>query len=76
MLFLGIAFLFALGNSTDALLLIKATDSGIKAVFIPLVYLIFNSVSVIFAVPMGILSDRFGRERLIIFGYLLYSIIY
>lgn len=75
-LFLGIAFLFALGNSTDALLLIKANDIGIKAVFIPLVYLIFNSVSVIFAVPMGMLSDKFGRERLIIFGYLLYSIIY
>ena len=74
--FLGIAFIFTLGNSTDALLLVKANDIGIKALFIPLVYLIFNSVSVIFAVPAGILSDRFGRERLIIFGYLLYSIIY
>jgi len=75
-IFLGIAFIFTLGNSTDALLLVKANDIGIKALFIPLVYLIFNSVAVIFAVPAGILSDRFGRERLIIFGYLLYSIIY
>lgn len=75
-IFLGIAFIFTLGNSTDALLLVKANDIGIKALFIPLVYLIFNSVSVIFAVPMGILSDKFGRERLIIFGYMLYSIIY
>jgi len=75
-MFLGIAFIFTLGNSTDALLLVKANDVGIKALFIPMVYLIFNSVSVIFAVPMGILSDKFGRERLIIFGYLLYSVIY
>lgn len=75
-LFLGIAFLFTLGNSTDALLLIKATDIGISALFIPLVYLIFNSVSVIFAIPLGMLSDKFGRERLIIIGYLLYSLIY
>jgi len=75
-MFLIIVFIFTLGNSTDALLLVKANDIGIKALFIPLVYLIFNSVSVIFAVPAGILSDRFGRERLIIFGYLLYSIIY
>jgi MFS family permease len=75
-LFLGIAFIFTLGNSTDALLLVKANDIGIEAVFIPLVYLLFNSVSVIFAVPMGMLSDKFGRERLIIFGYLLYSVIY
>ncbi|MDS1030895.1 MFS transporter [Bacillota bacterium LX-D] len=75
-IFLGIAFIFTLGNSTDALLLVKANDVGIKALFIPLVYLIFNSVSVIFAAPAGMFSDRFGRERLIIFGYLLYSFIY
>ncbi|APM38885.1 MFS transporter [Clostridium kluyveri] len=74
--FLWIAFIFTLGNSTDALLLVKANDIGIKALFIPLVYLIFNSMSVVFAVPMGVLSDKFGRERLIIFGYMLYSIIY
>lgn len=75
-MFLVIAFIFTLGNSTDALLLVKAKDIGIQALFIPLVYLIFNSVSVILAVPAGMLSDRFGRERLIIFGFLLYSIIY
>lgn len=75
-MFLAIAFIFTLGNSTDALLLVKANDIGITAVFIPLVYLIFNSVSVIFAIPAGILSDKIGRERLIIFGYLLYSLIY
>lgn len=75
-IFLGIVFIFTLGNSTDALLLIKASDVGIQATFIPLVYLVFNSISVIFAVPAGILSDKIGRERLIIFGYLMYSIIY
>jgi len=75
-IFLFIAFIFTLGNSTDALLLVKASDIGIEAAFIPIIYLIFNAVSVIFAVPAGILSDKFGRERLIIFGYLLYSIIY
>jgi Sugar phosphate permease len=75
-IFLGIASIFTLGNSTDALLLVKANDIGIQALFIPLVYLIFNSVSVIFAVPAGMLSDKFGRERLIIFGYLLYAMIY
>jgi len=75
-MFLGIIFIFTLGNSTDALLLVKANDIGISSLFIPLVYLVFNSVSVLFAVPAGMLSDKFGRERLIIFGYLLYSIIY
>jgi len=74
--FLGIAFLFTLGNSTDALLLVRAGDVGIEDTFIPIMYLIFNSVSVVFSVPAGILSDRIGRERLIIFGYLLYAAVY
>lgn len=75
-IFLFIVFVFTLGNSTDTLLLVKANDVGINALYIPLVYLIFNSVSVLFAIPMGMLSDKIGRERIIIFGYILYSIIY
>ena len=74
--FLAIVFVFTLGNSTDALLLLKAGDTGINILYIPLVYLLFNSVSVLFAVPAGILSDKIGREKVIICGYLLYSGIY
>ena len=74
--FLAIIFVFTLGNSTDQLLLVKANDVGISALYIPLVYLIFNSVSVLLAVPMGMLSDKIGRERLLIFGYLIYAGIY
>lgn len=73
---LVIIFIFTLGNSTDALLLVKASDVGIKSTLIPMMYLIFYSVSVLFCVPAGILSDKVGRERLIIFGYLLYALIY
>lgn len=74
--FMVIIFIFTLGNSTDALLLIKASDIGILDSFFPMIYLIFNAVSVLFAIPAGMLSDKIGRERLIIFGYLLYSVIY
>jgi MFS family permease len=59
-LFLGIIFIFTLGNSTDALLLVKANEAGIKVAFIPLVYLITNTVAVIAAIPLGSLSDRVG----------------
>lgn len=74
--FLGIVFVFTMGNSTDALLLVKANDLGIEAAYIPIIYLIFNAVSVLFSVPAGTISDKIGREKLIIFGYLLYSLIY
>ena len=75
-LFLGIIFIFTLGNSTDALLMVKANEVGIKVTFIPLVYLITSVVSVILSIPLGSLSDRIGREKLLIAGYLIYAVVY
>jgi MFS family permease len=75
-LLLVIIFLFTLGNSTDALLIVKASEVGVKIGYIPLVYLIFNAVSVLFSIPFGALSDRIGREKLLIFGYLVYAGVY
>lgn len=74
--FLGILFIFTLGNSTDALLLVKANETGVKVAFIPLVYLITNSVSVIASVPLGSLSDKIGKEKLLIGGFIIYAIVY
>jgi MFS family permease len=75
-LLLGIIFLFTLGNSTDALLLVKANEVGVKVAFVPLLYLIFNTVSVLLAVPFGRHSDKIGRERVLVFGYLVYALVY
>jgi MFS family permease len=73
---LAIVFIFTLGNSTDALLLVKANEVGVKIAFIPLVYLVTNMVSVLAAIPMGTLSDRVGKEKILIAGYLIYAAVY
>ena len=75
-LFLGIVFIFTLGNSTDALLMVKANEIGVKVAFIPLVYLVTSIVAVLLAIPMGSLSDKIGREKILIVGYLVYAIVY
>lgn len=75
-LFLGIVVVFTLGNSTDALLLVRTSETGIAPSFVPFVYMIFNGVSVLAAVPLGALSDRIGREALIITGFLVYALVY
>jgi MFS family permease len=75
-LLLGIVFVFTLGNSTDALLLVKANEIGIKVALIPLVYLITNFVSVVASIPLGSLSDRIGKEKIITIGYLIYAVVY
>jgi MFS family permease len=74
--FLGIVFVFTLGNSTDALLLVKANEVGVKVAMIPLVYLITNVVSVLSAIPAGTLSDKIGKEKILIAGYLIYAAVY
>jgi len=74
--FLSVIFVFSLGNSTDALLLVKTSETGIKSSYIPLIYMIFNLVAVLFAIPIGKLSDKIGREKLIILGFLTYAVVY
>jgi len=74
--FLVIIFVFTLGNSADALLLVKTAETGINKSYIPFVYMIFNTVSVILAIPIGKLSDRIGREKLIILGFFVYAVVY
>ena len=75
-LFLAIIFIFTLGNSTDALLMVKANEVGVKVAFIPLVYLVTSIVSVLLSIPVGSLSDRVGKEKILIIGYLIYAVVY
>jgi len=74
--FLVIIFVFTLGNSTDALLMVKANEVGVKVAFIPLVYLITSIVSVLLSIPIGSLSDKIGKEKILIVGFLIYGIVY
>ncbi len=74
--FLAIVFIFTLGNSTDALLLVKANEAGLKVAFIPLVFLLTNAVSVAASIPLGSLADRIGKEKILITGFLIYAVVY
>ncbi len=74
--FVVIAGIFALGNSSDVFLILRAQQVGISAVMIPVVYLVFNLVYSLSAIPAGIAADRFGKKRIIFWGFVLFSALY
>ncbi len=74
--FLVAVTLFALGNSSDAFLLLRTQDLGVKALTLPLVYFVFNVVYAAASGPAGILADRLGRGRVARWGLLLFALIY
>lgn len=74
--FVLIATLFALGNSSDVFLILRAQQIGIPTVMIPIVYLLFNLIYSLSSIPAGMVADRFGRKRVILLGFILFAFLY
>lgn len=68
--------LFTLGNSTDAFLLLRANQLGVKVAAIPLLWIVLHLVKMLSSTPGGRLSDRIGRRPLIVSGWTLYAFVY
>jgi MFS family permease len=74
--YLIILLLFTLGNSSDAFLLLRASDLGVRAAHLPLLWAWFHLVKAGSTLPLGALSDRMDRRRLIIAGWAVYALVY
>lgn len=74
--YLLILFLFTLGNSTDAFLLLRAGELGVSAAHIPLLWAFFHVVKMGSVYPFGALSDRLGRRGMILAGWVVYALAY
>ncbi|MEW6610066.1 MAG: MFS transporter [Patescibacteria group bacterium] len=74
--FLAASILFALGNSSDAFLLLRAQNLGVATALIPIIYFIFNIVFAGFSYPLGKLSDKINRKILIMAGYFIFIAVY
>jgi len=74
--FLVIIFIFALGNSSNQFLLLRAKDLGNNDATVILMYLVFNLVYTFLSWPAGRLSDKIGRKTLLVLGYATYGIVY
>jgi len=75
-IFLLISFVFALGNSSDAFLILRAQNLGLSVTLVVLAYVLFNFTYAIFSMPAGIISDKIGPKKVLFSGFLLFSFIY
>ncbi len=74
--YIVILFIFTLGNSSDAFLLLQAGRLGVSPVLIPLLWAYFHVVKMFSTMPFGALSDRIGRRKIIITGWGVYALTY
>src|SRR6267143_1310654 len=68
--------LFTLGNSTDALLILRAQMLGVPTVQLPLLWALLHLVRTLFSWPAGRAADKLGRRRTLLAGWLWYGICY
>lgn len=74
--FLLVLALFTLSNSSDSFLILRAMDAGVSVALIPLLWAAHHGTKVLSSLFGGDLSDRLGRKRLIVSGWILYAAVY
>lgn len=74
--YLLVLALFTLGNSSNMFLLLRAKDLGLPEYQVPLLWALVSLTASVFSTPLSAWSDRLGRTRLIVGGWLVYAVFY
>jgi MFS family permease len=74
--YLMVCVIFALGNSSDAFLLMRARELGFSAAALPILWLFHHLVKSVAAIPGGALSDRHSRAVVVSAGWAAYALTY
>jgi len=74
--YLAVVALFTLGNSSNMFLLLRARELGLTEAQVPLLWAGVSAVAMLLSTPLSGLSDRYGRKRFLVGGYLAYAGVY
>lgn len=74
--FFVVVALFTLGNSSDSFLVLRAQNRGLSVFEVMLALFVFNLVYTLVSIPAGRRSDKVGRGRVILGGWIIYAIVY
>jgi MFS family permease len=67
---------FTLVNSSDVFLLLKVKEAGLSDASVIGVYVFYNLVYALSAYPIGKLSDRLGFKTMMVFGLVVFAVVY
>ena len=75
-IFLLISFIFALGNSSDAFLILRSQNLGLSVGLVVFTYVLFNITNSLFSIPAGIVADKLGYKRVLAAGFVIFALVY
>ena len=70
--YLLVTFLFGLGNSSNAFLILEMREKGVSLMDTILIYSFYNLVAALISYPAGSLSDKFGRKPLLLISFIIF----
>lgn len=68
--------LFAVANSSDTFILLRGDKAGLSPWAVVLAYAFYNFVYALVSEPAGTMSDKLGRRRVIVVGWIIYALVY
>lgn len=75
-LFFVISMIFALGNSSDAFLILRSKQLGLTTTLVVLAYVLYNVIQTLFATPGGQLADKIGARKVYSIGLAVFAFVY
>lgn len=66
--------MFSLGSFNFSFILLRASELGVYQSFIPIVYVVINISHTIIGIPVGILADKMGKEKVLLTSYTIFAI--
>lgn len=74
--YLVVLTLFTLGSSADSFLLLRASEIGVPAAWLPIMWLSLSLAKAASNIPGGWIADRYGRRRTLVLAWVLYAAFY
>lgn len=72
----GALLAFALFNSSDVFLLLRMKEAGLSDTALIGIYIFYNGIYAALAYPLGHLADKLGFKKVLVFGFILFAIVY